>query len=93
MRQLQTAETAAQWLRARVTGTIHTDSRKLRSGDGFIAWPGATTDARQHVAAALAGGATDKWGFKIKVTIHGYTPDIQKEKCYISIQALARKKL
>ena len=58
MRQLQTAETAAQWLRARVTGTIHTDSRKLRSGDGFIAWPGATTDARQHVAAALAGGAT-----------------------------------
>jgi len=58
MRQLLTAETAAQWLRARVTGTIHTDSRKLRAGDGFIAWPGAATDARQHVAAALAGGST-----------------------------------
>jgi UDP-N-acetylmuramyl-tripeptide synthetase len=58
MRQLHTAETAAQWLRERVTGTIHTDSRKLRAGDGFIAWPGAATDARQHVVAALAGGAT-----------------------------------
>lgn len=58
MRQLQTAEMAAQWLRERVTGTIHTDSRKLRAGDGFIAWPGAATDARRHVAAALAGGAT-----------------------------------
>lgn len=58
MRQLLTAETAAQWLRERVAGTIHTDSRKLRAGDGFIAWPGAATDARQHVAVALAGGAT-----------------------------------
>lgn len=58
MRHLQTAEAAAQWLRERVTGTIHTDSRKLRAGDGFIAWPGAVADARQHVAAALAGGAT-----------------------------------
>lgn len=58
MLQLLTAETAAQWLRERVTGTIHTDSRKLRAGDGFIAWPGAATDARQHVAAALAAGAT-----------------------------------
>lgn len=58
MRQLQTSEMAAQWLRERVTGTIHTDSRKLHAGDGFIAWPGAATDARQYVAAALAGGAS-----------------------------------
>ena len=58
MRQLLTAEAAAQWLRERVTGTIYTDSRKLRAGDGFIAWPGAATDARAHVAGALAGGAT-----------------------------------
>ncbi|MBT9505319.1 UDP-N-acetylmuramoyl-L-alanyl-D-glutamate--2,6-diaminopimelate ligase [Rhodoferax sp.] len=48
---------AASWLRSRVAGTIHTDSRKVRAGDGFIAWPGAATDARQYVAAALKGGA------------------------------------
>lgn len=48
---------AANWLRSRVTGTIHTDSRKVQPGDGFIAWPGAATDARRHVAGALASGA------------------------------------
>ena len=49
---------AANWLRSRVTGTIRTDSRQLQPGDGFIAWPGAATDARQHVASALNSGAT-----------------------------------
>jgi UDP-N-acetylmuramyl-tripeptide synthetase len=51
------AETAAQWLRARVTGRLHSDSRQVRPGDGFIAWPGAATDGRRFVAAALAQGA------------------------------------
>ena len=27
------------------------------AGDGFVAWPGAATDGRRHVAAALAQGA------------------------------------
>lgn len=49
---------AAHWLRARVTGTLQTDSRKLQAGDGFIAWPGVATDARQYVASALASGAS-----------------------------------
>ncbi|MFZ4480242.1 MAG: UDP-N-acetylmuramoyl-L-alanyl-D-glutamate--2,6-diaminopimelate ligase [Rhodoferax sp.] len=49
---------AADWLRSRVSGTIQSDSRKLRVGDGFIAWPGAASDARGHVAAALDGGAS-----------------------------------
>ncbi len=48
---------AANWLRQRVSGTIQCDSRKLRAGDGFIAWPGAVSDAREHVAGALAAGA------------------------------------
>ncbi|WP_048440220.1 UDP-N-acetylmuramoyl-L-alanyl-D-glutamate--2,6-diaminopimelate ligase [Caenimonas sp. SL110] len=48
---------AARWLRARVTGTLQCDSRKVRAGDGFIAWPGAATDGRSHVHAALAQGA------------------------------------
>jgi UDP-N-acetylmuramyl-tripeptide synthetase len=48
---------AAAWLRARVTGVLRTDSRQVRPGDGFLAWPGAAVDARAHVAAALAAGA------------------------------------
>ncbi len=58
MLELATPLAAAQWLRTRVTGTLHADSRKIQPGDGFIAWPGAATDARAHVASALARGAT-----------------------------------
>jgi UDP-N-acetylmuramyl-tripeptide synthetase len=58
MLELHTPHEAAQWLRARVTGTLHSDSRKVAAGDGFIAWPGAATDGRAHVPSALASGAT-----------------------------------
>jgi UDP-N-acetylmuramyl-tripeptide synthetase len=57
MHQLHSPQQAAQWLRSRVTGTLHCDSRKVAPGDGFIAWPGAATDGRAHVPAALAQGA------------------------------------
>ena len=57
MQALHTPEQAVQWLRARVTGALHTDSRRIGAGDGFIAWPGAAADGRQHVSAALAQGA------------------------------------
>lgn len=57
MLEFHTPADAASWLRSRVAGTIHTDSRKVHAGDGFIAWPGAATDARRYVAAALNGGA------------------------------------
>lgn len=57
MQTFHTPLEAAQWLRARVTGTLQTDSRLVQAGDGFIAWPGAATDARAHVAGALARGA------------------------------------
>ena len=49
---------AARWLRARVSGQLRTDSRQVGPGDGFIAWPGAATDGRRHVPAALAQGAS-----------------------------------
>ena len=55
--QLHTPEQAARWLQERVTGTLSADSRKLADGDGFIAWPGAATDGRKFVSAALAAGA------------------------------------
>lgn len=57
MSRLTTPPSAAQWLRERVTGTLQTDSRKISAGDGFIAWPGAATDGRRHVADALNRGA------------------------------------
>lgn len=55
--QFHAPEDAAAWLRARVRGALHADSRAVREGDGFIAWPGAATDGRRHVADALAQGA------------------------------------
>jgi UDP-N-acetylmuramyl-tripeptide synthetase len=57
MHTLTSPEQASQWLRARVTGALHTDSRKVTAGDGFIAWPGAATDGRQYVQSALDAGA------------------------------------
>jgi UDP-N-acetylmuramyl-tripeptide synthetase len=55
---LNSPRDAVQWLRRRVTGTLQTDSRQVAPGDGFIAWPGAATDGRAHVADALVRGAT-----------------------------------
>ena len=54
MHLLRTPEEAARWLHGRVAGQLHCDSRRVRAGDGFIAWPGAATDGRRHVPAALA---------------------------------------
>lgn len=48
----------AEWLRARVSGELQCDSRQLRAGDGFVAWPGAATDGRRYVPAALQAGAS-----------------------------------
>jgi UDP-N-acetylmuramoyl-L-alanyl-D-glutamate--2,6-diaminopimelate ligase len=55
--RLDCAPAAAAWLHARVTGTLRSDSRAVRPGDAFIAWPGAATDGRCFVPAALAAGA------------------------------------
>jgi UDP-N-acetylmuramoyl-L-alanyl-D-glutamate--2,6-diaminopimelate ligase len=57
MRQLHSPQEAAQWLHAQVQGVLHTDSRRVTPGDGFIAWPGAASDGRRHVPAALRQGA------------------------------------
>ncbi len=48
---------AARWLRTQVRGELASDSRALRPGDGFVAWPGLAHDARRFVPSALAGGA------------------------------------
>ena len=53
LQTLATPEQAVAFLRARVTGTLQTDSRLVAPGDAFIAWPGAATDGRAHVAMYL----------------------------------------
>ena len=53
-------EQALAWLRQRMgaaAGQLRIDSRQVRPGDAFIAWPGAAHDGRAHVAAALQAGA------------------------------------
>ena len=59
--QLHNSADATAWLLDRVRpagfGTLRTDSRQVRPGDAFIAWPGYATDGRHFVAAALAAGA------------------------------------
>jgi UDP-N-acetylmuramoyl-L-alanyl-D-glutamate--2,6-diaminopimelate ligase len=70
---LKSPAAAARWLQEWVTGTLRTDSRQVRAGDAFIAWPGYATDGRKYVQAALDAGATtclveregaDAFGFK-----------------------------
>lgn len=51
-------QAVADWLRERVTGGLQCDSRRVRPGDAFVAWPGAATDGRRFVPAALQAGAT-----------------------------------
>jgi UDP-N-acetylmuramyl-tripeptide synthetase len=58
MKRLHSPQDAAQWLRTQVRGVLHTDSRHVDAGDGFIAWPGGVTDGRQFVPSALKQGAT-----------------------------------
>ena len=48
---------AAGWLKSRVRGALHADSRPVGAGDGFVAWPGAATDGRKFVQSALQQGA------------------------------------
>jgi UDP-N-acetylmuramoyl-L-alanyl-D-glutamate--2,6-diaminopimelate ligase len=55
--QLPCAADAATWLRQRGARSLASDSRRVRPGDAFIAWPGHVHDARRFVPAALAGGA------------------------------------
>jgi Mur ligase family, catalytic domain len=55
---LKSPDAAARWLRSWVTGTLRSDSRQVKPGDAFIAWPGYANDGRRFVKAALAAGAT-----------------------------------
>ena len=55
--RLSSPAAAVAWLRSRHAGELRTDSRAIGRGDAFIAWPGAATDGRRFVDAALHAGA------------------------------------
>jgi len=48
---------AVQWLRERGARGLVADSRAMKAGDAFIAWPGYASDGRGYVAPSLAAGA------------------------------------
>ncbi|WP_439519657.1 UDP-N-acetylmuramoyl-L-alanyl-D-glutamate--2,6-diaminopimelate ligase [Hydrogenophaga sp.] len=75
MRTILHPHAVAEWLRERVTGELHCDSRRLRAGDGFVAWPGAATDGRRFVADALRAGATAALVELDGVESHGFTDE------------------
>ena len=57
LQQHATVDAALGWLRASGVRALATDSRRVRVGDAFIAWPGYGVDGRQFVRQALAAGA------------------------------------
>ena len=57
LQQHATVDAALGWLRASGVRALATDSRRVKAGDAFIAWPGYGVDGRQFVRQALAAGA------------------------------------
>ncbi|MFZ5601095.1 MAG: UDP-N-acetylmuramoyl-L-alanyl-D-glutamate--2,6-diaminopimelate ligase [Pseudomonadota bacterium] len=51
------AQHNSEWSETRVSG-LAVDSRKVRAGDCFIAYPGHVSDGRQFIAAAVEKGAS-----------------------------------
>jgi UDP-N-acetylmuramoyl-L-alanyl-D-glutamate--2,6-diaminopimelate ligase len=70
--RLPSPDAAARWLRAGVTGSLRTDSRRVRPGDGFIAWPGHAVDGRRFVAEALEAGAASVLVEDQGVEVYGF---------------------
>lgn len=54
---LSNAEHNSEWSKTRVSG-LAVDSRKVRAGDCFIAYPGHASDGRRFIAAAVEKGAS-----------------------------------
>jgi len=57
IQQFKQASEAVAWLQALGAQRLVSDSRQVRPGDAFVAWPGSGHDGRQFVAAALQAGA------------------------------------
>jgi murE/murF fusion protein len=57
VQHLADAAQAVRWLRDRGVADLVADSRAVRAGEAFVAWPGQAVDGRRFVRDALAGGA------------------------------------
>ena len=57
LRQLDGVPAALGFLAERGARALTVDSRRVRAGDAFVAWPGHAVDARRFVADALGAGA------------------------------------
>ncbi len=57
MQHFTAVSSVLAWLQGLGAQRLVTDSRQVRAGDVFIAWPGAAHDGRAYVPAALAAGA------------------------------------
>ncbi|KNZ32297.1 MAG: UDP-N-acetylmuramoylalanyl-D-glutamate--2,6-diaminopimelate ligase [Methylibium sp. NZG] len=55
---LDSVPAALAWLQQHSVRALSADSRSVKPGDAFIAWPGHAQDARQYVRQALAAGAS-----------------------------------
>ena len=86
MLQLHTPAEAVAWLQSRVRGSLQVDSRAIQPGDGFIAWPGAATDGRKFVHAALARGATACLVEQVGSEAFGFDGD-EAVACYTGLKA------
>ena len=56
--RLDSVPAVLAWLQHRGVRALSVDSRSVRPGDAFIAWPGHAQDGRQYVPQALAAGAS-----------------------------------
>lgn len=77
----QVAGDAADWLSARLPAgaALCSDSRRLRAGDAFFAFPGSASDGRCFIDEALARGVT---------AIVGERPVSQASACAVPILEL-----
>ncbi|MBV8503585.1 MAG: UDP-N-acetylmuramoyl-L-alanyl-D-glutamate--2,6-diaminopimelate ligase [Paucibacter sp.] len=71
--ELKSPAAAARWLLEWTRGALTSDSRQLKPGDAFIAWPGHARDGREFVAGALAGGASTVLVERAGVEAFGFT--------------------
>ena len=91
MKTFDTPHDAARWLQDHVRGALRADSRAIGAGDGFVAWPGAATDGRAHVAAALARGAVaclvEREGIEAFEDGFGAAPGDERIAAYAGLKA------
>jgi UDP-N-acetylmuramoyl-L-alanyl-D-glutamate--2,6-diaminopimelate ligase len=88
MPTLSDATSAVLWLRERGATGLTTDSRRIKTSDAFIAWPGAAVDGRQFIPAAISSGAVAALMEPME-SDNGLqtTPDIACTRAYAGLKA------